>query len=854
MQGNNEMQDYNLNREASEDKGYTIWSVNIVENKISLIREPEMSGNVKLLQDSSAIETMGIMINDAIAPEYREAARDFSDIVKWPERFKRRSSDFIVYLDVYGRWKRAWTVPSKLDCEGNVTEAIMCVRDITDEKDKEARQHEEIEAARTDQLTGFGNRSAFYDIIKSIEVGTVNLPGQFGIAFIDINGLKERNDATGHESGDHLILEIASIIVGIFDRKYVFRHGGDEFILISFDNDEFEFESKLAILSTKWNDVVSAAVGGVWVTDVSRIDEAIIRADQRMYMDKNRFYMDRKNDRRLDHPTVKLDMGLNYVPFEGITFGNEKRYFYVTDLTTNITRFSANTLEYFDLSSDILTDVQKEWLSLVHPNDRDGLREDLRKVTSGEKQFHEMDYRIRNRFGQYITCTCRGKVISNPGGDGYLFVGSVENHEISELYDSVTGLSNVFSFIQDTIQHLRYPGNELLVVVGINDFSLINQKHGYEFGNAVLRMFADKLRTFKIDMSHAYRLDGTKFCIAVKKGTIEEGREIFEDLKRVARKGFLIGSTRIIFSISGGAVIVDKSKKQDEHNIQASLAYVMEQSKHHKHSEFVVFNNDIVDKNRENMSLLECLRNSVYNDMEGFYMCYQPVVSAKTGKISGAEALVRWNMEPFGEVSPAVFIPLLESSPCFFELGEWIFMQALTDAREMISHNPDFVINVNVSAEQIERSGFRDSVSKILKRTQFPAKNLCMELTERVISLDLKYLRGELEYFKSLGIQIALDDFGTGVSSMNLLLEIPADQIKIDRKFVRDIVTNPIEQAIVESIALCANKLGLDICVEGIENEEMRDFLMKYHVTKHQGYFYSRPIVYNKIIEFLDRV
>lgn len=841
-----------LLRNDIEDKKYTIISIDLKANLLNVVRRISEAVNIP---DGfvPATETLARAVEKTVSDDYIAEVAEFVDITKWPEQLKTRTSASVVYTDKEKKLHRAWIIPSHIDDDGEVDSVIMCVRDISDEQEKEDKREAEIRAARTDQLTGLGNRTVFHEVIQEIQYGAGNLPGGFGLLFVDINGLKERNDERGHISGDQLILDTAAAITSIFDRKYVFRHGGDEFIIISFDESEQKFNDKVERLSGCWNDNVSAAVGGVWVTDVTRIDEFMTRADRRMYMDKNLFYRNKKNDRRAENIPEKFDVGLNYVPFEGITFGDEKRFFYVTDLKTNTTRWSANTLEYFDIESEITYDSGKSWLALVHPNDREGVSEDIQQILSGEKQFHCMDYRIRNKEGYYISCTCRGKVISNPSGDGYMFVGAVRNHNISELYDSVTGLNNVFAFIQDTVQHLKYPGDDLLITVGINDFSIINQKQGYEFGNQVLRQFADKLRMIRIDRTHAYRLDGTKFCLAIKRGTIQDAQIIYEEIKRIARQGFVINSIPVSLSVCGGAVLVEKGKDFDEQSIQASLAYVIEQSKHHKHSELVIFNNNTLGKNSDSLALLDALRRAVYNDMAGFYMCYQPVINAQTGKISGAEALVRWNMEPFGEVPPGVFVPLLESDPCFFELGEWIMKQALMDASHLLDKNPDFVININVSAEQIERSGFRDSVVNILTETGFPAQNLCMELTERVISLDLGYLHDELEYFKSLGIQIALDDFGTGVSSMNLLLEIPVDQIKIDRKFVKDIVTNPVEQAIVESIAHCAHRLKLDVCVEGIEDEQMCNFLKQYHVTKHQGYYYSRPLVYNKIIEFLDK-
>lgn len=846
-----DMLKYQKNAEPEAKRNYTIYSVDIETRKIEIVR---FAANMEMMipDTDSADEVLAAIIECVVSDQYKDAVKDFVQFEKWPSLLKDKNSADIVYQDKKNHWRRLWIVPSKLDNAGEVSSAIMCIRDISDDREREERKNAEIEAAKTDQLTGLGNRTVFYEVIKKAEFGSSeNYPRQFGIVFVDINGLKERNDAAGHEAGDALILDVADILLGIFDREYVYRHGGDEFMVISFDRDPIEFDKKLKKLMQSWTEDVSAAVGGVWVKDVSDIDDYILRADMRMYMDKNRFYHDKKNDRRDYDKAFKLDVGLKYVPFEGITFGNENRYFYVTDLNTNMTRWSSNSLSYFGLSGEYIADADKEWGELVHPNDRQMVVEDLQKILSGEKQLHEMNYRVRNRDGQYITCTCRGKTISNPSGEGYLFVGAVENHEISGGYDSITGLGNVFSFLIDTEKCINRDKSDTVLAIGINSFSGINNRHGYGFGNKLLRKFAEILRETKTDRSKAYRIDGTKFCLALDGGTIDEAKEIFAELKGMVHRGLWIDGKLVPFNISGGVVAIDKSHAVDPQSILSSIEYTIGQSKRIAHSDLVVFNDFASEKNKENLMLIDMLRNSVYEDMDGFHLCYQPVVNAVTGRITGAEALLRWGKEPFGEVSPAIFIPMLESDPCFFELGEWIFRTALTDAKAMLEIDKDFIININVSAEQIERSGFRKSIVKILEETGFPPQNLCMELTERVISLDIGYLRNELEYFKSLGIRIALDDFGTGISSMNLLLDLSIDQIKIDRKFVKDIVTNRTEQAIVQAIASCANNLSLEVCIEGVENIEMKEFLMQYYVTKHQGYYYSKPIVFDAIIEKL---
>lgn len=543
---------------------------------------------------------------------------------------------------------------------------------------------------------------------------------------------------------------------------------------------------------------------------------------------------------------------LQNIPFEGFESLDGKRHVYVCDMQRDLSRWSKSAVDYFDMPGEYMEHASDIWIEKIHPEDREKYLKDINLVFSGKKEQHELDYRAKNKYGEYVACTCLGRVIPKEDGEGTLFVGTIENHGISSMIDSVTGLYNVYAFLKDAADYRHSDDFAIILIFGINRFTDINKNYGYEFGDKLLKKFAEDIRSRFSDVCKLYRMDGTKFCFVMCGGTIEQMQELYGKLQNIAHTGYEIENNHISFTIAGGVVSVDE-KTISEYSIQASLEYVIEQSKRYKHGELVIFSDSFLIDTRKNLSLLEEIRNCVFNHMEGFYLCYQPIIDVKQDKICGMEALLRWRKEPFGEVPPGVFIPWLENDPCFFQLGNWILKQALIDAKKILEHFPDFMINVNVSAEQIERSDFRKSVCDIMKEVDFPPQNLCMELTERVVSLDLKFLKEELDFFRGLGISIALDDFGTGVSSLNLLLELSVDHLKIDRNFVKDISTNKAEQLIVETITFCAEGMNLDICVEGVETEEMKQFLKRYKIRNHQGYLYSKPVVYDRFLELLEK-
>jgi EAL domain-containing protein (putative c-di-GMP-specific phosphodiesterase class I) len=226
-------------------------------------------------------------------------------------------------------------------------------------------------------------------------------------------------------------------------------------------------------------------------------------------------------------------------------------------------------------------------------------------------------------------------------------------------------------------------------------------------------------------------------------------------------------------------------------------------------------------------------------------------VRVEDSKVVGMEALLRWHNDTYGELAPGQFIQWLEKDECFFELGNWILRQALTDGLEIVKDQPDFVVNVNVSYTQFEQNDFRDSLMEILQETGFPPENLYIELTERCEVTDLLSLCDILDFFRSSGIKIALDDFGTGSASLNLLRKLPINCLKIDRTFISNIRTSQTDEVIVEMIIDSANRLGMSVCLEGVENAEIRDYVKKFKVTNHQGYYYSRPVQIEKFKELL---
>lgn len=282
--------------------------------------------------------------------------------------------------------------------------------------------------------------------------------------------------------------------------------------------------------------------------------------------------------------------------------------------------------------------------------------------------------------------------------------------------------------------------------------------------------------------------------------------------------------------------------------IYTCLKFAYYSSRDQKQGELTPFNDQVGDSNRRLTSQLNAIRESVIYGCEGFFLLYQPIIDSATEKLVGTEALIRWENDVHGYVAPDQFVPYLEKDAVFYDLGKWILHRAIDDTLPFVRENPEFVVNVNLSYSQMERSEFLSDVMDILMETGFPPQNLCLEITERCRLLDLDILLNTVVFLKSQGVQFALDDFGTGYSSLNLLKNVPVDVIKIDKEYVLDAETNIIDRSIVEGISRIVDKAGLYVCAEGVETVAIRDYLRQYPIRHFQGFLYDEPIPIDTLV------
>ena len=511
-------------------------------------------------------------------------------------------------------------------------------------------------------------------------------------------------------------------------------------------------------------------------------------------------------------------------------------------------RWSQSAVDFFALPGIYMEHAGEIWEEHIHPEDRKVYHQSIEAIFAGKDGKHDMQYRAKARDGTYAVCTCRGIVIRDEHGEPEYFGGAIKNHGLMSYIDAVTGLRSLYGFFDDLEMIFRKREPHSALLVGISNFSNINDIYGYTFGNRVLQRLNMLLKDKFANKGALYRMDGTKFTIISHDLSPEQLADLYRELKKEVSHDFYVNNEHVSISLNAGIVKIDSFDISKE-TVYSCLRYVYYESKNRRLGEPVIFVDELSDDNRMLIEKLNVIRNSVSENCKGFYLCYQPIMDADTEKLKGMEALIRWKNDLYGTIPPIQFIPVLEQDPLFPELGKWILQQAMEDGKLMLQKYPDFIMNVNLSYAQLEQADFVDTVLNLLDQTGFPPENFCLEITERCRLLDITLLKKMFTTFREHGIRIALDDFGTGFSSLGILRELPVDTVKIDREYVKNVEKSASDQNTVKFISNLADAFSAEVCVEGVETAQMRDFLKKYGVNSLQGYFYSKPIPMEQFVE-----
>lgn len=405
--------------------------------------------------------------------------------------------------------------------------------------------------------------------------------------------------------------------------------------------------------------------------------------------------------------------------------------------------------------------------------------------------------------------------------------------------DPLTGLANAISLNNQLRQHIAgatRQGNSLaILVVGLDQFRLVNQMHGHDTGNRILVRTAERLLAIVQPSDTVARLHGDEFAVVhrLSAGPHEAARLAREIIDRVGR-----GSTdaQPVRGASIGIALYPADGQTPEQLIDHAQS-ALGRAKQNGGSAFQFFEVDMEDRMRRRHKLERELQ--VAMDQDQLELHYQPLVNGRTGRVGGYEALLRWPHPELGMVPPTEFIALAEESGLIVPLGRWVLARACRDA----CHWPvGRYVAVNLSPAQFRSGTLAHDVARILNDSGLPAGRLELEITENLLIQNVEDTLRVLQALKRQGIQIALDDFGTGYSSLGYLRRFPFDKLKIDISFVRDLGHDEAANRLCQAIVAMARSLRLTVTAEGVETQMQRDMLHSMQCDELQGYLLARPM------------
>jgi len=417
--------------------------------------------------------------------------------------------------------------------------------------------------------------------------------------------------------------------------------------------------------------------------------------------------------------------------------------------------------------------------------------------------------------------------------------------------DPVTGLYNRKGFADRAAEMSREAAarDESLAIVSfqINRFKTVNDQHGYETGDRLLKCIAGALADELGADAVIARLSGDEFAVALALGPkqLSRAEETAEGVLRAATRPFMfeeriiqVGAFAGIASAPGGtATIPDILRRAD---------IAMDHARNGRVARPVWFDAGMERALVAQGEIEQGIRHGLEHGQ--FVPYFEPQVSFETGEIVGFEVLARWNHPLSGIIGPDVFIPVAEDIGLIGRLSEQVISEAL---REAAAWDPQIKISVNISPTQLTDGWLAQRIVKILAETAFPAERLVVEVTESSLFADIEFARSIVTSLKNQGIRLALDDFGTGFSSLSHLRSLPFDIIKIDRSFVSNIHVKRESLAIIRAVTTLANAISVPVCVEGIENEAAFDTVVRLGCAMGQGWYFGKPMQAEQARELL---
>ena len=523
------------------------------------------------------------------------------------------------------------------------------------------------------------------------------------------------------------------------------------------------------------------------------------------------------------------------------------------------------------------------WFPLVHPEDLDGLKSSLNSHIQESTTQFQYEYRMLNKHGQFQWMLCRGRTVRDETGTAYRMAGAqtdITTRKNMELklshdvfHDSLTGLPNRALFMERLKHAVTRVGrreglNVGVLFIDLDRFKVVNDSLGHSVGDQLLVEFARRVGACLRPGDTLARLGGDEFCVILEDVVnIDDANMVASRIQEQLKQPIKVKDNELFVTASMG-IALSTPDYQTWEDLLRDADIAMYRAKTKGQSSLESFETGMHTQAKTLQHLESGLHHAVRSisatksglhravESKEFLLEYQPIVSLLTGRLTGFEALIRWQHPTRGRVLPNLFVPIAEETDLIVPITYWVLRDACAQMRQWQLRFPKIAnlsVNVNLSAKSFSQSDLIPQISKILDETGLSGSSLKIEITERVIMKNAYATAEVLANLKSLGLQLCLDDFGTGYSSLSYLHSFPLDSVKIDRSFISKLsVQENKTKGIMRAIMSLARNLNMAVVAEGVETQEQLSELRGLNCDYAQGYFFSRPVdavVIEKLIE-----
>lgn len=722
-----------------------------------------------------------------------------------------------------------------------------------------------------DMLTGAYNYNAMLE-----HCAADNTLKSFGAVYCNIHTPDPSSTPQGHDERDAQILESYRLIQKSLHTEWIYRVAADSFVALYHNTDSHVVDKDMdALRLSILRSTSQMFIGRAWSDEAPiQIEKVLDQADAEMNRERNIHYAlmeadqagpdanaglsqyDRKADNTDSHQKIlRRFLSNTYcdMAFLLSVLGHENKtsYFFFGDMQQSVYYISENMRVKFGFSSNVISDFIHVWASRIEdPDLLDRFWRDIDALLNKRQKYHDLRYQVLDANDNRIWIRCYGQIKWSEDGTTPLFyAGRISQQDEDFVVDPLTNFPTEAVLLKELEKRQNSKRHDRAIGFSLHNITQVNNNYGRDYGD---NLIFEITRTLSDTLSHEvtfYRLGGMRFLGLVDSHSLNIAEKLVSQIREIVDQAY--HNMGVTLPSTCSFVLLhypqDGVPPQDFIENAMSLIKIAHQSPEQR---FITDSAGNLQKIKQMASMESQLAENILRGMKNFRIVVQPVVSTKTGLPVGGETLLRWQYD--GEnISPALFIPIIERENMIHLVGRWVFEQSVRACVRLTALMQDFYLTVNVSLQQLDDEGFTDFIQHTLDKYGLDGKHIVLELTESCMDSQPEKLENFVQECTQMNIRIALDDFGSGYSSLRVLLRYPSNIIKLDRSLLLEMSDSSEKSSFITSIVYACHQFGKKVCMEGVETQFQQKLVKQAGCDLIQGFYYHKPMELDAVYQLV---